>query len=51
MLFYAIPLSLSGDKDNKKSLGSSVASNIRDDNTTRENMPESISKAKEKGER
>ena len=40
------------DKDNKKSLGSSVASDIRDDdNTTRETMPESISKSKEKGER
>ena len=51
MLFYAISLSLSGDKENKKSLGSSVASDIRDDNTTRETMPESISKAKEKGER
>jgi hypothetical protein len=33
MLFYAIPLSLSGDKENMKSLGSSVASDIRDDNT------------------
>jgi hypothetical protein len=50
MLFYAIPLSLSGDKENKKSLGSSVASDIRDDNTRRETMLESISKAKEKGE-
>jgi hypothetical protein len=51
MPFYAIPLSLSGDKENKKSLGSSVASDIRDDNTTRETMPESISREKEKGER
>ena len=51
MLFYAIPLSLSGDKENKKSLGSSVASDIRDDNITRETMPESISKEKEKAER
>jgi hypothetical protein len=51
MLFYAIPLSLSGDKENKKSLDSSVASHIRDDNTTRQTSPESISKAKEKRER
>ncbi len=51
MPFYAIPLSLSGDKENKKSLGSSVASDFRDDNTTRETMPESISKEKEKRER
>jgi hypothetical protein len=54
MLFYAIFLGLSGDKENKKSLGSSVASNIRDNETTKETMIGSISKEeeeKEEGER
>jgi hypothetical protein len=44
MLFYAILLELSGDKENKKSLGSSVASDIRDNETTKETMLRSISK-------
>jgi hypothetical protein len=35
MLFYAISLGLSGDKEDKKSLGSSVASDIRDKETMR----------------
>jgi hypothetical protein len=54
MLFYAIFLGLSEDKENKKSLGSSVASNIRDNETTKETMIGSISKEeeeKEEGER
>jgi hypothetical protein len=38
MLFYAILLELSGDKENKKTLGSSVASDIRDNQTTKETM-------------
>ena len=50
MLFYAILLSLSGDKANKKSIGSSVASDIRDKEITRETIPESSSKKEEKGE-
>lgn len=36
-----------GDKDNKKSLGSSVASDIRDKETTKETMPGSISNEEE----
>jgi len=35
MPFYAISLGLSGNKENKKSLGSSVASDIRDKETMR----------------
>ena len=48
MLFYTIPLGLSGDKENKKSLGSSVASDIRDkETTTKETMRGSISNQEE----
>jgi hypothetical protein len=43
MLFYAIALGLSGDKENKKSLGSLVGSDIRDNETTKETMLRSIS--------
>ena len=50
MLFYAIPLSLSGDKENKKSLGSSVASDIRYKETTKETMRGSISNQEEEEE-
>jgi hypothetical protein len=45
MLFYTISLRLSGDK---KSLGSSVANYIRDNETTKETMLRSISKEEEK---
>jgi hypothetical protein len=51
MLFYAISFGLSGEKESKKSLGSSVASDIRDNETTNENTPMSISKPKEEEER
>ncbi len=45
MLFYTISLGLSVDKENKKSLGSSVANDIRDDDkTANETMRRSISK-------
>ncbi|MDQ3909442.1 MAG: hypothetical protein M3232_03430 [Thermoproteota archaeon] len=44
MLFYTISLGLSVDKENKKSLGSSVANDIRDDKTANETMRRSISK-------
>jgi hypothetical protein len=47
MLFYAISFGLSVEKENKKSLGSSVASDIRDNETTNETMPRSISNPKE----
>jgi hypothetical protein len=48
MLFYAISLGLSGDKENKKSLGSSVASDIRDkETTTKETMRGLISNQEE----
>lgn len=51
MLFYAILLGLSGDKENKKTLGSSVASDIRDNQTTKETMlGSSISNDKEEEE-
>jgi hypothetical protein len=51
MLFYAISFSLSEDKADKKSIGSSVASDIRDNEITRETtIPESSSKKEEKGE-
>jgi hypothetical protein len=43
MLFYAIALGLSGDKENKKSLGSLVGSDIRDNEATKETMLRSIS--------
>jgi len=48
MLFYAISVSLS--EANKNSIGSSVASDIRDKEVTRETIPESSSKKEEKGE-
>jgi hypothetical protein len=48
MLFYAISLGLS--EASKKSIGSSVASDIRDKEITRETIPESSSKKEEKGE-
>jgi hypothetical protein len=51
MLFYAIALGLSGDRENKKSLGSLVGSDIRDNETVKENMPGSISNPKEEKER
>jgi hypothetical protein len=51
MLFYAISLGLSGDKENKKSLGSSVASDIRDKETTKETMRGSISNQEEEEEK
>jgi hypothetical protein len=48
MLFYAILLELNEDKENKKTLGSSVASDIRDNQTTKETMlRSSISNDKE----
>jgi hypothetical protein len=50
MLFYAISLGLSGDKEDKKSLGSSVASDIRDKETTKETMRGSISNQEEEEE-
>jgi hypothetical protein len=50
MLFYAISPSLSGDKANKKSIGLSVASDIKDNEITRETIPQSSSKKEEKGE-
>lgn len=40
-----------GDKDNKKSLGSSVASDIRDKETTKETMLGSISNEEEEEEK
>jgi hypothetical protein len=47
MLFYAISSRLSRDRENKKSLGSSVADDIRDNEITNETMPKSISNPKE----
>jgi hypothetical protein len=47
MLFYAISPGLSGDKENKKSFGSSVANEIRDNETTKETMLRSISNQEE----
>ena len=47
MLFYAISLGLSVEKENKISRGSSVASYIRNNETTNETMPKSISNSKE----
>jgi hypothetical protein len=44
MLFYTISLGLSGDN---KSLGSSVANYMRDNETTKETMLRSISKEEE----
>jgi hypothetical protein len=51
MLFYAIYSGLSRDKENKKSLGSSVADDIRDNEITNETMPRSISNPKEEEEK
>jgi hypothetical protein len=52
MLFYAIGLGLNGDKENKKSLGSSVANNIRDNETIKETTLRSIfNQEEEKGAR
>jgi hypothetical protein len=51
MLFYAISPSLGVDKANKKSIGLSVASDIKDNEITRETtIPKSSSKKEEKGE-
>jgi hypothetical protein len=47
MLFYAISPGLSRDKENKKSLGSSVANDIRDNEIVNETMPRSISNQEE----
>jgi hypothetical protein len=51
MLFYAISPRLSRDKENKKSLGSSVANDIRDNEIANETMPRSISNEEEEGAR
>jgi hypothetical protein len=51
MLFYAIALGLSGDKENKKSLGSLVGSDIRENETTKETKLRSIFNPKEEKER
>ena len=51
MLFYAISFELSVGKENKKSLGSSVASDIRDNETTNEILSRGISKPKEEKEK
>lgn len=48
MLFYAISRGLSGDKEIKKSLGSSVAGDIRDKVTTKETMLGSITNQEKK---
>jgi hypothetical protein len=48
MLFYTISLGLSEDKI---SLGSSVANYIRDNGTTKQTMPRSISKEEEEEEK
>jgi hypothetical protein len=50
MLFYAISLTLSGDKANKKSIGLLVASDIKDNEIARETISKSSSKKEEKGE-
>ena len=51
MLFYAIALVLSGDRESKKSLGSLGGSDIRDNETTMKTMLRSISNSKEEKER
>jgi hypothetical protein len=51
MLFYAIAPVLSGDRENKKSLGSLVGSDIRGDETTKETMLRPISNPNEEKER
>ncbi len=48
MLFYTISLGLSEDKI---SLGSSVANYIKDNRTTKQTMPRSISKEEEEEKR
>jgi hypothetical protein len=53
MLFHAISVSLSEDKANKKSIGSSVASDVRDNELTITNetaIPQPSSKKQDKGE-
>jgi hypothetical protein len=51
MPFYTISFGLSEEKENKKSLGSSVASDIRDNEITNKTMPRrSISNQKEEEE-
>ena len=52
MLFHTISISLSEDKANKESIGSSVASDVRDnDEITREtDIPQPSSKKQDKGE-
>jgi hypothetical protein len=42
---------LGGDKEDKKSLGSLVRSEIKDNETSKETMPRSISDSKEEKER
>jgi hypothetical protein len=51
MLFYAIALVLSGDRESKKSLGSLDGSDIRDNETSMKTMLRSISNSKEEKER
>jgi hypothetical protein len=51
MLFYAIALGLSGDSENKMSLGSLVGSDSRDNETSKQNMLGSISNPKEEKDR
>ena len=50
MPFYAISFRLSRDKENKKSLGSSVANDIRDNETAKKTMLRSISNQEEEVE-
>jgi hypothetical protein len=50
MLFYTTSFGMSVEKENKKSLGSSVASDIRDNETTNQTMPRSISNPEEEEE-
>lgn len=52
MLFHAISVSLSEDKANKKSIGSSVASDVRDNDeiTGETDIPQPSSKKQDKGE-
>lgn len=47
MQFNAINAGMSSEKENKKSLGSSVASDIRDGEVTEETKPRSVSDPKE----
>ena len=50
MPFYAISFRLSRDKENKKSLGSSVENDIRDNETAKKTMLRSISNQEEEEE-